>query len=476
MVTGALGSVRGVSKAWIFLLLGSMSGCTCSRTSDGGAGAASSGDAGAVSSTSGEASAPVTVGGSDPRYSAPIAAVRTSAGDIFVAGLVVSANSIELTRLTGAPVDGGRDRQVLWTRPVLSAVKWAADAELSLHALGPGLAVSWEGLRAGKAGRFVQLVTVDGEPHGEPFAIGGSACTTKSELAWPEPDARGMRILARGWDGVAHEVGRLSADREPTLACGTTKIFATGEGDDDVTLVLPGNASHGGEAGRTVRLIAAGDFPAKDEERAHELYTWGDELGVLRVGASGGLARRDVNEAMSPWSVSARPLAEDDDVEAVDADAHATYVVWTHDEDDGCGDSGASASSVHVRVLPRAAAGLDVAETDVTLAPTDCARDVGPFWTAQLGDSNGDGNATGDVVIAWAERASRIDKTSPPITALSYRRMRGTQIVEQGKVDAQADAVESAGCDANHCYAAALHRVAGTDVMAPEAARILQYP
>ncbi len=127
-----------------------------------------------------------------------------------------------------------------------------------------------------------------------------------------------------------------------------------------------------------------------------------------------------------------------------------------------------------MRVLPRAAAGLDVAESDVTLAATDCARDVGPFWTAQLGDANGD--TTGDVVIAWAERASRVDRTSPPITAISYRRMRGTEVVGQGRVDAQADAVESAGCDANHCYAAALHRVAGTDVMAPEAARILQYP
>ena len=195
---------------------------------------------------------------------------------------------------------------------------------------------------------------------------------------------------------------------------------------------------------------------------------------MLRVGAGGGLARREVNDALSPWSVSTRPLAEDDDVEAALADAHATYVVWTHDEDEQCGGSGASASSVHVRVLPRAVAGLDVTESDVTLAPTDCARDVGPFWTAQLDDGSGD--AAGDVVIAWAERASRVDKTSPPITALSYRRMRGTQIIGKGRLDAQADAVESAGCDANHCYAAALHRVPGTDMMAPEAARILQYP
>jgi hypothetical protein len=471
-----------MSKAWMFVLLGSMSGCTCSRA---GGGSAVDADGGAGLTVL-EASAPVTVGASDPRYSAPIAAGRAEGGDLFVAGLVVPAGAIELTRLTADGVGADAGRRVAWTKPVMTGVKWAADAELSVQPLGPGLAVTWEGLRAGKQGRFVQLVTVDGEPHGDVFPVDGSVCTTRTELAWPEQGPHGTRIVARSWDGASHEVARLAADREPTLACGATKIFATGEGDDDVTLALPATPT-AGDAAHTVRLIGASDFSAKDDERSHELYTWGDQLGVVRVGASGALARREVGDVVSAWTASPRPLAEDDDVEAVDADAHATYVVWTHDDEEACGDSGASASSVHVRVLPRApgnvsalgdaapapvparAAAAVSTESDVQLAPTDCSRDVGPFWTASLGD---------DLIIAWAERTSRQDKTTAPIAALSYRRMRGAEIVAQGKVEAHADALVSAGCDpkAGHCYAAALTRAAGTDVMAPEAARVLQYP
>ena len=77
-------------------------------------------------------------------------------------------------------------------------------------------------------------------------------------------------------------------------------------------------------------------------------------------------------------------------------------------------------------------------------------------------------------MVAWAERASRPEKSSAPVTGLAYRALEeGATTV---RIAQTADAIADAGCDESRCYAVALVREPGSDGMKPEAMKILAYP
>ena len=173
--------------------------------------------------------------------------------------------------------------------------------------------------------------------------------------------------------------------------------------------------------------------------------------------------------SVSLWRTPPFHLEVTDDLVAVDGDARATYLVTTHDEDPSACD-GSESSSVHVVAVSNAgsdAGTVTSAVQDLQLSPPDCAHELGPFWTDSLGD---------DMTIAWAVRASRRDKTTAPIASLDFRTVGPDGVRKKGSLPANADSLVDAGCDGTRCYAVALVRAPGTDVMLAESAKVLLYP
>jgi hypothetical protein len=236
--------------------------------------------------------------------------------------------------------------------------------------------------------------------------------------------------------------------------------YAVVEGDE-------GSPTHvyaigGGSAVGPLATIASSAL-GRDEER--DLFPWvdGDQLGLARVGNSGEVQAAEVRAGgVSLMHAGRARVAPEDDVVGIDADAHQVVLVTTHDASDEC-PHGRGGASVHALRIARTAGGGSA--TSLEIAPSACDRDVGPFWTDILG---------GSLAVAWAERASRGEKTSAPITGLAFRLL--AEGATTGRVPQIADAIADAGCDAARCYAVALVREPGGDGMKPEAMKILAYP
>src|SRR5208283_174791 len=107
-----------------------------------------------------------------------------------------------------------------------------------------------------------------------------------------------------------------------------------------------------------------------DDEREHDAYSIGDDLGLVRVGASGAVALRELPRggAPGPWRKLKQALATDDDVVTVDGDATATLIVVTHDAEDACAEGGVASDSVRAIRVDRKTG----EESIVALAPADC--------------------------------------------------------------------------------------------------------
>ncbi len=428
-------------------------GCTC-----GSKQAPSPGES--TSSPSTPVSAPAHPAGAgaklDPAvFSAPIAAARASHQDI-VAGLVASD---AVVRAMGI-VDG----KATWATDVLSGVSWAPDAELHAQATSDGgVALMWRGPRAGKAGRALVLIGPQGELRGDPTDVGAAFCATADGLAWIDPRTSGpTHVVARRLgDPASREVLSVPPDRDPALVCGDHAVVVLGDGDDDLTATafVPG-------ASPRPRVVAIRDADfGDDDEREHDAYTLGDDLGLVRVGASGAIALREVprDGAPTPWRRLKQAISPDDDVVAVDGDAEATLIVFTHDADDACPGIGSTAESVSVLRVDRKTG----AESLLALAPADCDRSPGPFWIAAT--------APGGSTVAWVERATKQAAKAAPIAGVALRTITGGA-AKARRIELVADAVVDAGCDDRTCSVAALIRPAGGDGMQPEAISVLPYP
>jgi len=214
-------------------------------------------------------------------------------------------------------------------------------------------------------------------------------------------------------------------------------------------------------------LIGGADFGG-DEERGHDEFTVGDDLGIVRFGSDGALALREVKgDVVGPWRKLATNIGEDDAV-AVDGDDDAVVVVTTREVPDACVDGGPAPQSVHAVRVNRASR----AETRHELAPAECGKELGPFWTGSLGAR---------LVIAWSERVPRQGATSAPIAGLTFRTFLGATLSPIGRVPLPSDALVFAGCDDSgrlsaRCYAVALARAPGTTDMLPEVAQLIAYP
>ena len=225
-----------------------------------------------------------------------------------------------------------------------------------------------------------------------------------------------------------------------------------------------------GDAGGATTLIGEKDFGG-EEESEHDEYTFADDLGVLRVGKSGTLAVRELSGAkLGPWKKLKTHVEHEDDVVAVDADAHTTVIVFTREALPACPD-GAARTAVHVVRLDRA-----------TLGRTGRARSRPARAAASPGRSSPAPSRAASP--SRGPSAARSTARGPlPVDALAYVvfsapvRAAAPQVtVTLTRLPVHADLLVDASCDGQKCYAVAISRVAGSEEIAPDQARVLSYP
>jgi hypothetical protein len=277
---------------------------------------------------------------------------------------------------------------------------------------------------------------------------------------WSDPTIADSAPPLSPSESIDDVVG-LAPERDPSLVCGDHAVLVLGDGEDDLTATsfVPGEA----RARPSVVAIRDSDF-GDDDEREHDAYSIGDDLGLVWVGSSGTLMLREVPRGgtPTPWRRLKHAIGEDDDVVAVDGDGDSTFVVYTHDTDDDCPDLGSTAASIRAVVADRKS-GTDVR---LELAPPSCERSAGPFWIAP---------APGGTVVAWVERSTKLAPDAAPVVGVALRAIRGGA-VSASRIDLAADAVLDAGCDERGCFLAALVRSPGSDGMSPEPIRLIPYP
>ncbi len=386
-------------------------------------------------------------------FSAPIAASRAH-HQLMVAGLVAAEGVIRVMALTAG--------QPAWTVDALRTVAWAPDAELKLLPAGDGVALVWRGLLAGKTATTLVVLGPQGEPRGEPIAVGEGSCTTAEGVAWLDAHGSGpVHVRARRWDeSGARDIATLAHDRAPTLLCGDHDAFVLGEGDDDLT----DTAFSPAEGGAQPSLVAIRDRDfGEDDEREHEAFTVGDDLGIVRVGGGGTLWLREIAQGhASTWHHLKHAVSEDDDIVAVDGDEGAILVVFTREATDACGGSESGAVTVRALRIDRKTG----EEALATLARADCDGSPGAFWV---------GSTPAGSVVAWTHRRARPAPNTAPIDGLAYR-VFASDRPREGHTDIEADALVNGGCDEAGCFAAALVRGPDNDGGRPEAIFALVYP
>lgn len=442
-------------------------GCTCGKGNDG----ATTGDGGAAESGS-DASASADDGGDAGAggLSAPIAAARSENGDVIVAALDVPLKALRVQRIDSKDAIV-KDRSVLD-----GTIVWSADAELKMAPAGSGVVITARGLSAKRSAG--QLVVLGGDlaPKSDPMDVAPSTCAT--ELALWSTD--GTHVRARPWTGKPF-YGSLPKEKDVAFTCGTRRAFALLDEDNgtSVSILTAGASDAGAGDGGTVDggagvqiasplpFLVDSDF-GEDEQRERSDYTVGDDLGVVRLASSGAIAVRELaGTTPGPLHKLKTQIPRDDDVVTVDASAKSLLIVYTQDASEACvAEGGPPAASTKVMALRVDRKTWE--ESVVELSAGMCGREVGPFFTGAIGDA---------ISVGWVERVPVRGKSQAPIAALAHRRVpaAGSPTGELERTEVSADALVDAGCDAERCYAVALARRPGADLMVPGFAKVLRY-
>jgi hypothetical protein len=403
-------------RSWLLAFCFATAGVACHR---GG---------GASASDGGKTQGPEAAHADKNTLVPPIAAARTASGTTFVAGWSKGRDALVVKRLG----DAGE----LWSVDAISGIDAGANAEVRVLPLGSGVVATARGVRGGGAVTEAVAVTAAGSVSGPTIAVGAAACATDDALGWIATSRGGVfrvRSVPVALAPVA-DLYSISAERDPMLVCGSHSFFALGDGENDTTLEF----SEGAPPHAKV-VMRERDFA--DEEREHDTFVFGDTLGLLRVGQSGSLSIRRVKAGeWGEWRRVTARLEPNDEVVAVDGDAQSSLIVFTRD-DTGC--DGSAASSIHAFGIGREL------ERPVDLAPGECGKEKGPFWTGAI---------AGRFVTAWVDRNSTPKEDEPRVLGISYRAFSLESAGELVHVTRAADAIVDAGCDDSRCYAVALAR------------------
>lgn len=401
----------------------------------------------------GATDASVTIGDAEskgpelvPRVSLPFGAVRSHDGSFLVAGYSVPQKSIAVYR-------ADREGKASWQKEILAGTKWTEDAFTRWFADGAGGGVL---IAMTDKGRKAVRVKSDGTI-ADPVAISGTYCATGDNLVWVDAKRR-VQSMALA-TGASSTLGVLPEGREPRLVCARSRAFVVGDGEEDVSLLVP----KAGVNAPYERVFSDADFKGEELRDTFEFATARD-IGVIRIGMAGTIAIREKSgEALLPIHKWTSRLAEDDVVVDVEGTEKTALLVVTHEEDGHCGDA-----SIHMatRVSALRFDRLSKKEESLALAPATCDRELGPFWTDVVGDA---------IVVSWVERAPTPQKTDAPIVALSFVAVRPNGISELQHISLRADGAVNAGCSQEGCDVVALVREPGATVMAPEAVHAFHF-
>lgn len=395
---------------------------------------------------------PTTTSASSPEHapdldsiklSTPIAAAHVGS-DVIVAAYDADAKVIRAQRID--PKDA-----VIAEGVLLRDVEAGTDTELKVVARGDeghvAGALMWRGLHdkkpvrelvmfepKSKPGSSVQSL----EPRGEVSEVPAASCATRDGLWF----ADGARALSFPFKGVASKMS-LPKDKEASLLCAQHRAFAVLEEDERTSVLVLG-----ADGAAEIPMVREADF-GEDEQRELAEYSVGDDVGFVRLAASGAVAVREL-EGTTPTPIKRlkRLIPRDSDVVAVDASSSQIVVVYTEDVADAGADDRESTACTRVSVIRIERSSFE--ESSRELAPPRCGVEVGPFFTSAVG--------AGAVSVAWAERASTVvGKPRAPIVGLSYATIQGAPTAPK-RIDVAAEALVDAGCSSDSCYAAALVR------------------
>lgn len=420
-------------------------GCTCSKATDPNVTTA------AETVEAGVDAAPSAAPGG---LSAPIAAARVEAGDIVVAGIDVAAQAIRVQRINASD-------EVVSDRTIFEGVKWSTESDLKVAPAARGVAVTWRGLRNGKLVRQMLLLGPDLAPKGEVTDVAAASCATKDALWFTD----GKRVHGRPWTGAAIKT-QLPRDRDAALVCGQHRAFALLDEEDGTSVLLLGGGDTDAGGPAAVSLLKESDF-GEDDQRERAEYTVGDDVGVVRLAASGAMVMREIKGGVTgPLRKLKTTIGRDDDVVAVDASFRQVVVVYTQDVSEACpGAKETTVPSTRVKALRIDRTTFE--ESVVDLSPGDCGKEVGPFFTGALQEA---------VSVAWVERIPVKGQSKAPVAGLAHRLVVPTGALADLRRAAQpSDALVDAGCDGTRCYAVALARRPGMDAMVPGLARVIRY-
>jgi hypothetical protein len=384
-------------------------------------------------------------------WAAPIAATHVNDGAVVVAGVDLAAKAIRVRKI-------GEKDEILADRIVLEGVAPSTEADLKVVPAAGGAAITWRGLRQGKLVRELVVTRPDLTPIGSPVEVAAASCATRDALYWTD----GKKVHARRWTEAAPSAADsslgpaslfdLPKDKEAGLVCAAHRAFAVLE-EEEATSLLPFpllSADASTSMPAAMSLLRDRDF-GDDEQRERAEYTVDDDFGVVRLGNAGNLAIRELRAgALQPIRRLKTSIPHDDDVVAVDASPRGLVIVYTQEMSEAC-PSGAVATKVRAIRVDR----TTWEESSVDLAPGACGREVGPFFTSAKGEG---------VVIAWVEHTSATGKARAPISGVAHVLVTASGAAPTlERIEEAAEALVDAGCDATHCYAAALVREAETN-------------
>jgi hypothetical protein len=384
------------------------------------------------------------------RLGRPIGAAHAMSDVTVVAGFVTARRAITATAI-------GTGGKAVWTRDIITDVGWTPGATVTVMPAKGGVAVVFHGMQGDAEVTVAELVTDGGQLEGDPFPIGAASCVTDSELAWMQQAHDGSWSIERRSFGAAPPSTplTLAEGRDPTLVCGTRRLFALGDGEVDVMLNLVVD-----DKLRPAQAVLRDSEFRGDDERGHELYAVGDILGIVRLGESGKVVTREVEGGrLPPWRTLRTRLTLADDVELVDGNQASAIVAFTREAGGDAGGAGALDAVLWERKGPR--------EAEVEVAPNDPSHVRGPFFS---------GAVPGGVVLAWPERPAHAEEGAAAIDGLAYRVVSLEGAGEPKRIVRALDDVVDAGCDEARCYAVALLHHPGDDGGEPEAIEVLAYP
>jgi hypothetical protein len=360
----------------------------------------------------------------------PFGTGRLARGGLIVAGVERASSTLQVGRLDAL----GR---ISHAHGVLSEVTASKDAQVRVFSgPGDGATVLWRGLRRGRFVRTLVQLGPDLSPVGESREVASTPCVTR-DAVWTLED---QKVSAQPVEGAGFSIA-LPKGEDASLVCGASRAYAVLDQEDGASAVMLAKGSS-----ETKLLFRERDF-GEDEQRERAEFLAGDDLGFVRIGASGSVAVRELSSGtLRALRTLKTRVPKDDDVVAVEASSTTLVIAYTEESTSACSTQASEEERVSVKVMALVVDRRTHAESLVELAPGRCGHEVGPFFTGTLGER---------VTVAWGEHGSGIGHARAPLVAVARATLGATGSDAGGpafeRIETQADALIDAGCDGTTC-------------------------